>query len=328
MVGIDKSSLQILSKNDSSFKKNKFSINKIEKQAEITDFAVLLGGYINNCGYNAENRNGYYWTSTSYYKPSRTDIYDEFGECIYYGDDVYKIYVIDPFGKEKMWMPNATSVGIRPALKVDLESDTISNLIYCHNKQVGMRIGNYPQNAVSSALQIILENDFNRGNIDLTGVVYTLPLVKEHDEIPVIPYNCYEFEYNKKKYVRVKANFYSKYFEKYYRKGKFYKIDRLYDSDTTKLSNGVEYSNGDYVWVEVSPVDWILNKKNDLLISKKIIVAGVAKDYTDILRCDEEDAIIMGDYIERYLNNDLFNHQSGDINTYEKEITKVKSLHK
>ena len=89
----------------------------------------------------------------------------------------------------------------------------------------------------------------------------------------------------------------------------------------------MEYSNGDYVWVEVSPVDWILNKKNDLLISKKIIAAGVAKDYTNI-RCDEEDVITIGDYIEKYLKNDLFNHQSGDINTYKKEIAKVKSLHK
>ncbi len=327
MVDIDRSSLQILSKNDGNFKKNKFSINKIEKQAEITDFAVLLGGYINNCGYDAENRNGYYWTSTNYYKPSSTDMYDESGEYIGYGNDDYKTYVIDSFGREKMWIPNATSVGIRPALKVNLESDAISDLIYCYNKQVGMRLGNYPQNAVPSALQIILENDFNCGNIDLTGVAYTLPLVKEHNETPFIPYNCYEFEYNNKKYVRVKANFYSKYFEKYYQNGKFYKIDKLYDSNTTKLSNGVEYSNGDYVWVEVSPVDWILNKKNDLLISKKIIAAGVAKDYTNI-RCDEEDVITIGDYIEKYLKNDLFNHQSGDINTYKKEIAKVKSLHK
>ena len=34
-------------------------------------------------------------------------------------------------------------------------------------------------------------------------------------------------------------------------------------SDKKKLSNGEEYKNGDYVWVEVSPVKWIPNYKTN-----------------------------------------------------------------
>ena len=41
------------------------------------------------------------------------------------------------------------------------------------------------------------------------------------------------------------------------------------------LSNGVKYRDGDYVWVEVSPVKWLIDNKTGILISKKGLVSGI-----------------------------------------------------
>ena len=36
-----------------------------------------------------------------------------------------------------------------------------------------------------------------------------------------------------------------------------------------KLSNGVEYRDGDYVWVEVSPVKWLIDDRTGTLRIKE-----------------------------------------------------------
>lgn len=48
-----------------------------------------------------------------------------------------------------------------------------------------------------------------------------------------------------------------------------------YDSDYFTLSNGEQYRGGDNVWVEVQPVKWLVDEKSRMMITEKLIFAGV-----------------------------------------------------
>ena len=63
-----------------------------------------------------------------------------------------------------------------------------------------------------------------------------------------------EYEYNGKKYVRVKSNCY----------------ERGY-----KLSNGVNVMPNDIVWLEVSPIKWYVDESSRMLISKTLLASGI-----------------------------------------------------
>jgi len=67
-----------------------------------------------------------------------------------------------------------------------------------------------------------------------------------------------EYTYNDKKYVRLKvnANFKSPW-------------------TTDKLSTGEIFDYGEYVWVEVKPVKWLVDEKEDLAISEKLLFSNI-----------------------------------------------------
>lgn len=117
--------------------------------------------------------------------------------------------------------------------------------------------GYYPQNAVSKSMQRSLETAFQAGFLNKTGNTYTTDS-RQYDEYDsaFLAQIHTEYEYNGKRYVRVKANSY-------------------YDGDKFKLSNGQEYCDGDFVWVEIQPVKWLVDEKEKLMITEKLIFAGV-----------------------------------------------------
>ena len=72
------------------------------------------------------------------------------------------------------------------------------------------------------------------------------------------------------------------------------------------FSNNGWYGDGDYVWVEVSPVVWILDDKSKSLISEKELVSGIRfhndmEDYTGAFSKTE-----MKQYLDYYMFHDLF----------------------
>lgn len=93
-----------------------------------------------------------------------------------------------------------------------------------------------------------------------------------------------EYEYQGKKYICVKANI---SFVRY------------------KLSNGVEYRSGDYVWVEVSPVKWLIDDRTGILISKKGLVSGIRFLDKGTNYEGDFDRTEMKEYLDRYMFRDL-----------------------
>ena len=136
-----------------------------------------------------------------------------------------------------------------------------SKTTYMENGIMKIKFGYYPQKVVSRDLQNILEENYVSEKIELTENFYTVDSAKYDDiYMSFSPLILQEYEYNKKRYVRVKANI----------KG----INDL-RKNSVFLSNGENYYDGDYVWIEVLPINWLVDEKAKIMMTEKIIFAGI-----------------------------------------------------
>ena len=176
---------------------------------------------------------------------------------------------------------------VRPALQSSvIFSQIFPNRVMGYNGIEEVEYGEYPQNAADSRMQNILESEYNRG-MNKTGRSYTFDSVKYDDyDTGFNPVTYEEYEYQGKKYIRIRAN-------------------SDFDGNKFKLSNGVEYRDGDYVWVEVSPVKWLIDDRTGILVSKIGLVSGIRfldrnHNYKgDFSRTE------MKEYLDRYMIRDL-----------------------
>ncbi len=220
-------------------------IKKRGRKAAITDFSILLGGYVSDTyidnDTSLEGRAGYYWTKTS----------GGFNNCVRLGTLDGNIGDSTVYTRDN---------GARPALPFSSISNIPTNGVSREAKKskdgiLEVEYGYYPQKAVSKILQNRLEQAYKDGNIKETGNKYTTDSRRrnEYDET-FSKRELEEFEFEGHRYVRVEANF--------------------CDEDCT-LSNGENYNYGDIVWVEVSPVKWLVDEKEKIMLSDKILFAGI-----------------------------------------------------
>ena len=211
--------------------------------APITDFAILLGGYVSdNSHYNnsnsLEDRSGFYWTSS--------DDRDNDVRVVDYNGNRYYLTVYSRYG------------GARPALPYSSIRNICSNGVRGSDGILAVEYGEYPQTVASKRLQDELERAYNdnQSSIRKTGKTYTTDSIRSAEYAKKFSAQIIE-EYlfdDGKKYVRVKANSHF---------------------PVCELSNGERYKNGDYVWVEVQPIKWLIDEKSDIALSERILFAGV-----------------------------------------------------
>ena len=249
-------------------------IKKYGTQAAITDLCILTGSYLcNDKKYNIpedeglKGRTSWFWTMT----------YN-------HGNDVR---VINRDGTKSTRNISKRTGAIRPVLK----SPTIFSELFPY-KTVGYNeveevvYGEYPQYAVSAMMQSTLESKYING-LKKTGRNYTFDLVRYNDrDAKFIPNVCDEYEYKGQKYIRIMAN-------------------TFYNQGELQLSNGEVYKFGDYVWVKVSPVKWLIDSKEELLISKFGLVSGIrflgnGAEYKGVFGKTE-----MKEYLDKYMLHDL-----------------------
>lgn len=243
-------------------------------KAALTDLAILTGAYVNDSvtideDKSLSGRSGWFWT--------RSDDKD--------GD----VRVVDDDGGKCSLYRYRRSGAIRPALQSSLIFSTIfPNRVRGYNGVYEVEYGEYPQMAANAGMQNILETEWTQGLLKKTGRRYTFDSRKYNDYDNGFNGVTYEeCEYQGKKYIRVKAN--SDFGE-----GKF------------KLSNGMEYKNEDFVWVEVSPVKWLINDETQMLVSKKGLLSGIRyheknKKYNGNFSTTE-----MKEYLDKHMSRDLF----------------------
>lgn len=213
-------------------------------KAAITDLCILTGCYLSedtdfNIGEDRSltARAGWFWTrSNDGYNDVRT---------VSMGGDNYAAHRY------------IRHIAVRPVLQSSvIFSQISSNRVKGSNGTEEVEYGEYPQNVADSKMQNILELEYNRG-MNKTGRSYTFDSVKYNDyDTGFNPITYEEYEYLGKRYIRIRAN-------------------SDFDGNKFKLSNGVEYRDGDYVWVEVSPVKWLIDDRTRILVSKMGLISGI-----------------------------------------------------
>ena len=249
-------------------------LKKRGTKAAITDFSVLLGGgvyseHVENDS-SLEGRTGYYWTKS-----------DD-------GDNDAR--VVSDGGDRNYSNVDRRNGGARPALPFSSISSIPTNGESGKRARDGIlevEYGYYPQKAVSRDMQERLERAYRSGNISKTRNNYTTDSVA-YDEYDTSfqPQTHQEYEYNGKRYVRVKANSY-------------------YDGGDFTLSNGEQYRDGDDVWVEVLPVKWLVDEKSRMMITEKLIFAGVQFNKERNYHTRDFDRTDIKIFMDRYLSRDL-----------------------
>ena len=259
-------------------------------KAAVTDFSILLGAYVSNYHVDGdsslEGRTGYYWT--------RSD------------DGAIDARVVDESGNSDYYTVRKRSGGARPALPFSSIYRIPTNGVSGRRAKDGIlevEYGYYPQNAVSKDMQTRLEREYSSGRIRKTGNGYTT------DSRPYDAYDAYddsflaqrheEYEYNGKRYVRVQANSY-------------------YDEKDFTLSNGEDYCDGNSVWVEVAPVKWLVDERAKMMITEKLIFAGVQFNKERNYHTRDFDRTDIKTFMDRYLARDLV--QVRGLESAEKKV--------
>lgn len=248
-------------------------IRKYGTKAAVTDLCVLTGSYLcEDTDYNIDEdrsltgRTSWFWT--------RSD------------DGDNDVRAVDRTGNRWHYRYRYKRNGaVRPVLPSAflLHKISLNRARMGYNRATEVEYGEYPQNAADSKMQNILESKYKTGGMNKTGKSYTFDSVKVDDyDTGFKPVTYEEYEYQGKGYIRIKAN-------SDFSGGKF------------KLSNGVEYRDGDYVWVEVSPVKWLIDDRTGILISKKGLVSGIRFLDKRTNYKGDFDRTEMKEYLDRYM---------------------------
>ena len=249
-------------------------IRKYGTKAAITDLCVLTGSYLcDDTDYNIDEdsslkgRTSWFWTKSD--------------------DNANDVRAVAEDGNMYDRYSHIRHGVVRPVLKSSVIFSQISpNRVRGYNGTEEVEYGEYPQYAADSRMQSILELEYNRG-MKKNGRSYTFDSVKYDDYCTGFkPVTYEEYEYQGKKYIRIKAN-------------------SDFDGNKFKLSNGAFYRDDDYVWVEVSPVKWLIDDRTGILVSKIGLVSGIRflgrnHNYKgDFSRTE------MKEYLDRYMIHDL-----------------------
>ena len=250
-------------------------LEKYGTRSAITDLVILTGGYCeDSCSYMAPDDNSLKGrTGWVYTRSSAGD-----GDVRGVTDD----------GSRYVEYRSRRNGAVRPALLSSFIFSQISpNRVRGYNGTEEVEYGEYPQYAPDSDVQRRLENEYQRGNLRQTGRDYTFDKTEYDDYSQYFqPVTYEEYDYNGKKYIRIRAN-------------------SDYGSNSFKLSNGESYRNGDYVWVEVSPVKWLVDDKTQTLVSKRGLLAGIRFHTDDKSYNGDFSTTDMKEYLDKHMLRDL-----------------------
>lgn len=222
-------------------------LEKIGLQAAVTDFASLQGAdvgdffgglfsskYLNNVC-SPENKTGSYFVLKNRRGISCINSSGFFDVCNLDSCDVSTRIVLD--------IDSDIQSVIDESLDVDKYG--IKKIKYLE----------YPQDVVSSDLNIVLEDQYNDKNLSKIDNSYLFKCKKIGNDFMYDYLEVYEYENSK--YVRVKFPNYS----------------------TLEFSNGDIYNNASYVWVEVKPIEFYVDSVNNFIISEKSLFSGFKFSY-------------------------------------------------
>ena len=144
--------------------------------------------------------------------------------------------------------------------------------------------GYYPQEAAPKEVQKLLGS--SAFSVDPSSK-YTRDSLKLTDESPFSPKSSNVLCYGDKKYILVNANY-------------------IREKNQYIMEDGMSHSHGDKVLVEIAPVKWLVDEKANVMVTEKILFAGIPFDHDSSRRSLKkfEDADIKK-YLDNYFSKEL-----------------------
>lgn len=221
-------------------------LKKYGRRCAITDFSILLGGFVSllhsqNKSNNERYRIGEWWTR------SFRGLFNELSSVV--GLD----RTCAPFSQRR--------VGGRPCLPYSSIRNICSNGVRGSDGILEVEYGEYPQTVVSEVLSKNLESAYSNGTINETGKSYTTDSVEYNDnDTPFQARRHIEYEYNGHKYIRIVG---------------YADCNKYSDGGDLILSDDRIVKSGSIYWVKVEPITWLIDESANIALSKKILFAGV-----------------------------------------------------
>ena len=214
-------------------------ISRYGTKCAITDFSILLGGYMSSDDYTSEgntgkDRTGWWWTKTPYNNNAR---------------------VVGDLGTSYWDYVNRRDGGARPALPYSSIQSISSNGVRGASGIKEIEYGEYPQTIVDENYSHELERAYYNGSLRTTGKNYTTDSVRYQDNDTNFRARAHtEYEYNGSKYIRFVGDS---------------------NCDGFVLSDGRTIQSGNTYWVRVEPITWLVDERANIALSKKLIFSGV-----------------------------------------------------
>ncbi len=237
--------------------------NRYGAEAEVTDYAISRG-------------TEYYPLMGKYFNendlPKKSPLLDkkicEYWTSTKVDGSAAKCYSYGRFGvnKEVAWSDNNGIRIVVPFQDIKYEVAGSYSEDYGNGDVMTVLYGEYPQSVLSYTEKQNMDELFEKGELTPTGKHYPawgymnelfcdgIDRKFERDEYP-------EYEYNGKKYVKAKR--------------------AVFENDDNRT-----------VWAVVEPVEWIIDKKTDLAITKKCILGGIPLNRKGIYLGNFEDTLV------------------------------------
>lgn len=212
---------------------------------------------------------------------------------------------VDWNGNKRGHIVDGRHVGIRPILPYSQIQMLASNISINPNGILEVEFGEYPQTIVSDLLSKELEEAYQNGDLSKTGKFYTTDSNNpENYDNKFQPRNHFEYKYKGKKYIRFTGD----------------------ENDIKEtISDGrVIYSYNTY-WIEVEPIKWLIDQKNNIAVLKNILCSGIQFDNKklyrdDLLRSENKSLYVKQPYKGDFYNTDIYefikNYFAKDILPY------------
>jgi len=231
-----------------------------------TDLTVLLGGVMDSAGGTKTSEGE---TTCASWSASLTA--DDAVRCVHYR------------GTRSWYSTTAHCLSARPALPPS-EASKISPRKT--RAIAGIRVaeyGEYPQTVADEHTSAKLERLHSSSSLRLSGKNYTFDSVGLTDyDTPFKATSYQEYEMDGKRYIRV--------------------LGRPYDEDS-RLSTGEQVEEGKPYWVEVQPIEWLMDPSGTM-VAKKSLFAGIQFD-TKIEYNGDFKRTFMKHYLDTYFAKEM-----------------------
>ncbi len=244
-----------------------YSLKEEYKKCEPTGFALIMGcNNYDNMDYDY-NPNSWYWLedTLNLYKWQYQD-----------GN-----YLVSENGTVQHFTFDLITGGIRPCFDLeDLPKEYFEQINNSDSRFVEIEFGEYPKTIIRDKESQKLEHEYSNFNYTRTGNVYTTNDIyaSKKQVYDFLPKEHNEYIVDGEKYIRIVAN----------------PID-----DLEWFPIYYKPKRGKINWIKVEPITWVVDKRNQIVFTKEIILSGMCPRNTVII----DNTLYIKNTVQHFLNN-------------------------